>query len=219
MKVLALLSQKGGAGKTTLAVHLAVHAHLSGERVALIDIDPQRSAGDWWRAREDKMPALAECHPRHLVDALNQAASRSIAVTILDTPPQAGPVAEMVAGLAGLSLIPCRPSPIDLRSTQRTVEIVKKAKARAGIVLNACPLARREGTEPSITREARQGVAEFDIPVAPVIISHQAALSHPTMDGRTYIEVFRDGRAAYEIGELWAWLVYMVRDADYQPSS
>ena len=177
MKVLALLSQKGGAGKTTLAVHLAVHAHLTGERVALIDIDPQRSAGDWWRAREDK-----------------------------------------VAGLAGLSLIPCRPSPIDLRSTRRTVEIVKKAKARAGIVLNACPLARREGTEPSITREARQGVAEFDIPVAPVIISHQAALSHPTMDGRTYIEVFRDGRAAYEIGELWAWLVYMVRDADYQPS-
>ena len=61
MKVLALLSQKGGAGKTTLAVHLAVHAHLSGERVALIDIDPQRSAGDWWRAREDKMPALAKC--------------------------------------------------------------------------------------------------------------------------------------------------------------
>ncbi len=60
MRTFSLLAQKGGAGKTTLAVHLAVLAESLGERVALIDTDPQRSAADWWRAR--KLPQPAESY-------------------------------------------------------------------------------------------------------------------------------------------------------------
>ena len=59
MRSFSLLSQKGGAGKTTLAAHLAVYGAMRGVKVALIDTDPQRSAADWWRARGLKTPALA----------------------------------------------------------------------------------------------------------------------------------------------------------------
>jgi chromosome partitioning protein len=64
MKTLAILSRKGGAGKTTLALHLAVQAVAGGRRVALVDMDPQRSAADWWRSREAGVPELAEMEPK-----------------------------------------------------------------------------------------------------------------------------------------------------------
>jgi chromosome partitioning protein len=63
MKVLGLLSRKGGAGKTTIALHLAVLAQASGRRTLLVDVDPQRSAAGWWRAREAETPQLVETEP------------------------------------------------------------------------------------------------------------------------------------------------------------
>ena len=73
MKVIGLLSRKGGVGKTTLAVHLAVLAQQAGQRTLQVDLDPQRSATAWWRAREAETPALVETEPAELRGILDAA--------------------------------------------------------------------------------------------------------------------------------------------------
>ena len=85
MRSLSLLAQKGGAGKTTLAVHLAIYTAMRGERVALIDTDPQRSTADWWRARRQSSPAMAVCAPNKLSTALEAAAKRGFTLAVVDT--------------------------------------------------------------------------------------------------------------------------------------
>src|SRR5262245_18838437 len=115
MRTLSLLAQKGGAGKTTLAVHLALLAESLGHRVAIIDTDPQKSAADWWRARKVPRPAMAECEPKNLAKALDSAAKRGFTFAIVDTPPHAGQIAYLVAETVDFNLIPCRPAPFDLR--------------------------------------------------------------------------------------------------------
>lgn len=205
MRTFSLLAQKGGAGKTTLAVHLAVLAESLGERVALIDTDPQRSAADWWRARKLPQPAMAECAPENLAKALEGAKRRGITLCIVDTPPHAGQFAYLVAEAVDFNLIPCRPAPFDLRAIGKTVDIIAQLNAPAGIVINAAP-ANRGDIEVPTTVEARKTLARYNLPVSPVAIIDRPVYQHPMEDGRTYIEHFPTGKPATDIAALWTWV-------------
>src|ERR1700722_1518744 len=108
MKVIGLLSRKGGVGKTTLAVHLAVLAQQVGQRTLLIDLDPQRSAAAWWRAREAETPALVETEPAKLRGILDAARADGVDLVVVDTPPSVEADVAHVAGVADLVLIPTR---------------------------------------------------------------------------------------------------------------
>ena len=110
MKVLGLLSRKGGSGKTTLAVHLAVMAQASGRRTLLIDLDPQRSAAAWWRARDGETPQLVEAEPGQLSDLLDAARADGVGLVVIDTRPSIEADAVQVAKLSDLVLIPTRPA-------------------------------------------------------------------------------------------------------------
>ena len=202
MKILTLASQKGGTGKTTLAVHLAVIAFEEGERVALVDLDPQRSTGDWWRARERDDLVLVETSTGKLPEVLQAAEGDGFTLAIVDTAPHAGAGIEKVSGLSCLTLIPCRPGILDLRAIGTTVEIVQ---ANAVIVLNACPPGRGS-FEASITREAREAVDAYGLPVAPVSLVNRVALAHALIDGRAVTEFEPGGKAAQEIAQLWQWI-------------
>ena len=138
MKILAILAQKGGSGKTTVAVHMAVCAAQRKLRTAIIDIDPQRSAHNWNESRpaERKLDAVA-ADVSQLATLLQKAESGGIQLAIIDTAPHSSAAAAIAAKLADYVLIPCRPARFDLDAIASTLEIAKAANTPAAVVINA----------------------------------------------------------------------------------
>jgi chromosome partitioning protein len=202
MKTLALLSQKGGSGKSTLTVHLAVIAQAAGRRTVIIDLDPQRSAAGWWETRTADTPEMVESTPADLQAVLDAAKGDGVDFAVVDTRPSAGADAAAAAAVADLVLIPTRPAIFDLKAIGATVDIVASAKVPAFIVLNGTPASRGIG-EASVTADARRVLADYDIPVAPVAIGLRASLAHALVDGRAVNEFDPNGKAAAEMTRLW----------------
>ena len=196
MDVLAVMSQKGGAGKTTLAVHLAVEAHRQGIRVELIDTDPQQSAGVWARARGGESPAVTHIQPTKLSTALDQRRKDGVELVIVDTAPHTGPDAVDIARLAGRVLIPVRPGVFDLAAARQTIGIVREAGVVSMLVLSACP---HRAPEVPMAREA---LAMSGLPVAETQIGDRRSFSRAIQTGRAVSEFEPEGKAADEIRML-----------------
>ena len=205
MRTISIISQKGGAGKTTLAVHLAAAAATEG--VALVmDTDPQATASRWgqWRAGRD--PEVVDCGAPSLLQLkLAKAAELGGELAIVDTPPHADAMARQAAKLADLILIPCRPKAFDLAAMETTAELVRTARAPAFVVLMAgpprAPVIYRETIE--LLGDSRAG--GLGLVIAPVILPERAAFHHSTAAGRKAGEVDPEGKAAKEVAALWAW--------------
>ena len=200
MKVIAFLSQKGGSGKTTLAVHVAVAAGDAGELVAVVDTDPQRSASMWASSREAEAPVVATASAGDIARVLKAASGDGITLSILDTAPHAAPDAAKLARASDLVVIPCRPTAFDLAAVEASVRIVQAAKVPAVIVLSACP-----PRAPEIA-ETREALAAYGLPIASVEITERRAFSRAIASGRAVTEFEADGKAAAEIRALWTWL-------------
>lgn len=196
MKIVAVMSQKGGAGKTTLSVHLAVAANQAGHKVAVLDTDPQQSACVWAKARESEEPIVAPVSPMKLGAALDKAREEDFDLIIIDTAPNAGPDAVDVAKLVDLVLIPVRPSVFDLSAAKRTIEIVRAASVDSLLVLSACP-----HRAPEIPM-AREALGMSGLPVADVAIGDRRPFARAIQTGRAVIEFEPDGKAAEEINAL-----------------
>lgn len=199
MQTLSFLSQKGGSGKTTLAVHTAVAAEESGERVVIVDTDLQKSATTWSDARQGDTPAVAPVPATSLDNVMVAARHDAMTLCIIDTAPHATPDAARVAALADLVVIPCRPTAFDLAAAGSAVEIVKAAGTRAVFVLSACPFRAPEIAE---TRTVLEG---FGLAVAPVAITDRRAFARAVATGRAVTEFDSEGKAAEEIRALWSW--------------
>ena len=158
MQTLVFLSQKGGSGKTTLAVHTAVAAQEDGERVVIVDTDLQQSAKIWSEARKGAAPEVAPVPAAALNDVMAAARHDAMTLCIIDTAPHAAPDAVRVAKVADLVVIPCRPTAFDLAAVDSAAEIAKAAGARAVFVLSACPFRALEIAETRAELE-RQGVS------------------------------------------------------------
>ena len=200
MKTIAFMSQKGGAGKTTLAVHLAVAAVDAGERVVVIDTDPQKSATVWSTSREAEAAIVATASAGDVDRVLAAARGDDMTLAVIDTAPHAAPDAARIARASGLIVIPCRPTAFDLAAVEGSVRIVQAAKARAVLVLSACPPRAPE------VAKARDALATYGLPVAPVEITERRAFSRAVATGRAVTAFEADGKAAAEIRALWAWL-------------
>lgn len=200
MKTLGVLSQKGGAGKTTLAIHLAVLAN-----AVLIDTDPQASAADWGRARENDTPVVVESTIEGLASTLEAARTADSAWAIVDTAGKAAADIIEVAKLADLVVIPCRAAILDLRAVGPTVRIIQATGRRAVFVLNATPASRGD-SDVSLVRDAREALKGYGLPVAPVALTQRAALSHALSSGHAVTEFDPTGKAAAELRDLWAFL-------------
>ena len=201
-RVLALLARKGGAGKTTLAVHLAVAAVQAGRRVLLVDADPQGSAADWWRTRSADAPELVQCEAEQVADVAAAARRDGVDLVVVDTRPSVQADTVALARLADLVLIPTRPAILDLRAIGATAEVVRSVKARALVVLNAVPAGRGDA-EAALTAEARQALNAYKVPVCLVALGARAALSHALVDGRAVTEFDPSNRAAAELQALY----------------
>lgn len=202
MTTLSLIAQKGGTGKTTLAIHLAVQAQRAGLEVLLVDTDPQGSAGAWWQRRPADAPALVQGQGTELADMLDEARRRGFALVIVDTAPHSSEQSRACAEVSDAVLIPTRPAILDLDAIGITTALVADLKVPAQIVLNACPPPTR-AQEPRLVAEAREALTAYPVPVCPVAVSQRAAYSHALIDGRAVMEFEARGKAAAEIEALW----------------
>ena len=200
MPTVAVISQKGGAGKTTLALHLAAAAH-EGGRVALVfDTDPQATASQWAAWRQDRPPEVIDSPPPRLAAKVAQAAGQGAEFIVIDTPPHADAAARAAVEIADLVLIPCRPSAFDLAAIQTTAKLVQLLRKPAFVVFTAgAPNA------PRVYAEAGELVTGYGTPPCPVIIPDRAAYRHASAEGLSVLETEPGGRAAEDIRNIYDW--------------
>jgi len=200
MFVMAVASQKGGSGKTTLAGHIAVQAERAGAGpIALVDTDPQGSLSDWWNERHAETPVFARTIISQLPRDIERMQQLGIQLLVVDTPPAITLTIAHVIKLADLVVIPTRPSPHDLRAAGATIELVERmGKAMVFVINGATPRAR-------ITSEAAIALSQYGT-LAPSIIHQRTDFASSMIDGRTVMELTRNSRSAGEIEKLWEYL-------------
>ena len=203
LKTLAVMSRKGGAGKTTVAVNLALAARAMGVRAVLADADPLRSAHEVLRSRDEAAALLVETSASKLF-ALTEASRRSgVDLLVIDTPaaPEAD-VAEAVK-VADLCLAVARPTYLDLAAAVLSVAVIQRLGREGVIVLNQCAPARA-GVEPPSVVKAFEALRFANLPVAPTAMRarmvYQTAFAH----GRSVLEMDAEGLAARETRELFS---------------
>lgn len=200
MKTIAIISQKGGAGKTTIAVHLAVETQRQGLTVAVFDLDPQASASSWSDKRKSDMPAVVSAQAARLPSLLEQARNQKADLVIIDSAPNADAASLAAARAADLILIPCRPAAFDLEAIGTTLSLAAVAGKPAWVLLNAVPPQGKLG------EEARAILTASKVQVVDTLLHHLVAFSHSVNDGRTAVEYDPKSKAALEIATLCTWV-------------
>lgn len=208
MRTIALLTQKGGTGKTTLAASLAVAAAMAGERVIALDLDPQGSLARWGERRaaantpnkvmvepleRDRLPRL-----RAVLDGL---ADVGFTLAIFDTAGSDCAAARLVTEAADLCLLPVRPTCMDVEATAATFRAAFLAKRGAAFVLNQCPPTYHS----SRASDAAKGLAGLGVLAEP-LLSARMDFQDAMAAGLGVNEYARDSRAAREIETLWSWI-------------
>lgn len=205
MRTITLVTQKGGAGKTTIAASLAVAAAAAGENVVALDLDPQGSLAGWGDTRERDNPVvdrITAAQLPKLPDILEALKQRKFTLAILDTAGMESTSGNLAMKAADLCLIPARPSRLDLQATLPTVESLMRLemKDRFAFVLNQCPPGRSTRSS-----EAAKGLSMFGVLAEPTLTQradHQDALAA----GLGVTEYAPEGKAADEMRALWAWV-------------
>jgi chromosome partitioning protein len=203
-KVLAIIAQKGGTGKSTIAVHLAAYAKSQNLNPVIIDLDPQGSAYDWNLGREEddeQSPKLdvAKDTGDRLPHLLNLCEENGVHLVIIDTAPHSDRAAAQAAKLADFVLIPLRPNMFDLKTAKDTAEIANLTNTPAAILISQAPLGR-------LIDKARAKLKRDGLEVLPIAIRHRVAYSHALFTCSAVHEYEPDGKATEEISALWTCL-------------
>jgi len=202
MKVIAVLNQKGGAGKTTIATHLARAIQLDGQDVLLVDSDPQGSARDWAAVREDQPVTVVGIDRPTIERDLKNLAKKD--VVVIDGAPQAADLAVSAIKAADFVLIPVQPSPYDIWATADLVELVKQrieitdGRLRAAFVVSRAIKGTKIGAEVSAALEG------YDLPVLSTRVIQRVVYPGTAASGSTVLDAEPTGDAAAEIRALAA---------------
>lgn len=201
MRTLAFVTQKGGAGKTTLAATLAVAASEAGEMVIALDLDPQGSLAAWGYDRQVDAPAvdtLAADKVAQLPQVLAALAKKGFTLAILDCAGIASTSTNLAMKAADLCIIPTRPTRLDIRATKPTIEALMGLKRPFAFVLNQCPPTSR-GTRAA---EAAVGLSLMGSLSEPKI-TQRADYQDALAAGKGVTEYAPHGKAADEARQLW----------------
>jgi chromosome partitioning protein len=200
MRVLAVVSQKGGVGKTTLSTALAVEATRDGKKTVMFDLDPQASASFWKDTRKDDSLAITAIPAARLGHMLAAVRDAGCDLVIIDTPPFSKDIAFEAAQQADFVLVPSRPAVLDVMAMTRTLDVVKHYNRAYGVVLTFCPPAGRE------VDDTVKVIEQLGASLSPVRIGQRIAYSRAQQTGQAAQEIEPDGKAAQEIRELYAYV-------------
>jgi len=201
MNVIVFASRKGGSGKSTLAAHLAAQIKAT-KACLLIDADPQGSLTLWHKLRGTNEPPIKTAV--NSVGGILSAAKRDgVEWVLIDTPPNVSAVVEDAIRNATMVIIPARPGVFDVNAVQETIQTCRAARKPYAVVLNGAP-ARRDDAESPIVTIAREALVKFRAPVWGGQITNRADLLMALGQGEGVREYYAEGRAAMEIGRLWA---------------
>jgi chromosome partitioning protein len=201
LKTLAVIALKGGSGKTTVATHLALAAHLRGLDTMLVDVDPQKSAYNIMTARDAEGPALVTSTGERLMAAQFAAIGLKKSLLVIDTAAGAVEAVTEAIVLADLAVLVVRPTLIDIAGLAPTLSIVRKLCKPALAVVTQAP-AKREGVESPLVRRSLRALDYMKVQVATTIVRMRTVYQVGLETGRS-AEEMGDDAAAREIATLW----------------
>src|ERR1700733_10367504 len=208
MRTIAFLTQKGGAGKTTLAASLAVAAAGAGEKVIALDLDSQGSLARWAERRKAANAANAVVvepfeaeRLSRLPTILEGLAGVGFTLAVFDTAGADSAAVRLVTESADLCLLPARPTRLDVDATAATFRAVFLAKRKAAFVLNQCPPNYRSLR----TSQSAKGLTHLGVLAEPTLCARMD-FQDAIEAGLGVTEYARGGRAAQEIEALWSWI-------------
>ena len=207
MIVLAIVGQKGGTGKTTTAIGLAVAAAEAGQTAVIIELDPQANAANWRDRRETENPAVVSVPPSRLRQALEAAASHAADFVVIDTPGKSDSAAIEAARVADLVLVPLGPHIFHLETLPGLRDLLRVAGDRpAMVILNALhPQATRQA------EEAKRMIGDlFGFPVCPLHLSRLDIYAESQTTGSTPLEQEPGSKAAFELKRLHRFICEQV---------
>lgn len=196
MFVIAVVSQKGGAGKTTVAIHLSAFFSQQGKNVVLLDLDPQASASGWSDRRDDETPVVISIHAKRLPSELEKIARLNGDIAILDTAPHSDSIALEAMRYADLVLIPTRPAIMDIEAIVSTLELTKIVRKQALVILNACPPRGKDSTK------AFDAISELGVEVSLKHLTQRTVFARSLLHGKTAMETEPMGKATAELQAL-----------------
>lgn len=201
MKIISFVTQKGGTGKSTLALNMAVAAEATGEKVCVLDLDPQGTSANWYDTRSASTPAVvAGEHIDDLDAALANLAQNGYTLTIIDTAGVDSHATRGAMTVANLCLIPVRPSEADIKATNATITALSGMGKDFAFVLNQTPSAPRARLTAAVSLRLSTAA-----PVVPVAIATRMDHQYAYALGQGVAEYDPTGKAAAEVAELWAW--------------
>jgi chromosome partitioning protein len=205
MRTIAVIARKGGSGKSTVALHLALAAHLRGRAVLVADTDAQRSASQVLKGRRGAGPELAETSGARLFTLQAASVRAGIDLMVIDTPAVVEDEVSHAIVAADLCLLVIRPTFLDLAAAIQTAEIVRRLRKPALVVVSQAP-SPRAGIETPAVKRSLEALKLLRLPVIPTIlrsrISYQAAFE----TGRSVEELDPPGEASREVADLWAFV-------------
>lgn len=206
MQTWSVISQKGGSGKTTFALHLGVFAGQKKKRCVIIDLDPQMSAEEWSMLREDGSPAIVAGSIEKLAVMIGAARDAGADLVIVDTPPKLERTSIEAAKFSDLIIVPTRPSILDLPANKETIRIIGLAgqDSKAVIVLNAVAASTSEG------KSASAALKSLGLSICPHMLGERADFRAALAIGLGVTEAKPKGKAAKEITALYRWLMRRV---------
>ena len=200
-KVIAVVSQKGGSGKTTLALHLATIAVQKKMPSCVIDTDPQATAAAWGDWRGDFLPAVVTSPPARLARIIENAGREGLDLVVIDTPPHAEAAMREAVKAADLVLIPTRPRAFDLHALEGIADMVTFTGKPAFVVFNGVPARATR-----MVAEAQEAAEKLGLQACPVTLGERADFHHSSSKGEVASEIDAGGKAAQEVDALWKWV-------------
>jgi chromosome partitioning protein len=202
-KVISILNQKGGVGKTTLTVHLATALARKGEKVLLIDADPQGSALDWSAARQGNPLFPVAGLPKASLHKELKPLAANYSTVLIDGPPRVYDVARSAIMASDLVLIPVQPSPYDVWAAKEIVDLLHEASVFKGKLKSAFVI-NRKIVNTAIGRDVAEALAEYPLPVLKAAISQRVLFAESATQGLTVYEMSPGNPAEKEIDALAA---------------
>lgn len=203
MDVLAILGQKGGTGKTTVATNLAVAAENDNKKTVIFDLDPQATASFWKDLREEQQaidtPAVISIQAIRLKAMIEASRENNVDLVIIDGAAVARDIILDAANVADFALLPTKPAIFDSASLIQTINIIKGVNLPASMVLNAISPIGKEN------QEAIDLAGSIDINMCPVTIGNRKAFFKSQAKGQSVQEYEPNGKAAEEISKLYTY--------------